>query len=69
MEISVDKVNIDLEMGTAIITGYDINEIISEIGLENILEAIDYSDVIRYVERVDQENADDDYDFSTANKV
>lgn len=69
MEISVDTANVDLEMGTVILTGYDINEIINVIGVDNILEAIDYSDIVRYMERIAQENADDDYDFLTANKA
>ena len=46
MELAAEKVNVDLEMGTVIITGYDVSDIISEIGTEELLQAMDYSDIL-----------------------
>lgn len=58
MELSVEKVNVDLEMGTVIITGYDIQDIINEIGVVEILKEIEYSDVFDYVMEVEEEKVD-----------
>jgi len=66
MELNVEKVNVDLEMGTVIITGYDIQDIISEIGAVEILKEIDYSDVFDYVMEVEKEKADLDAELKAA---
>jgi hypothetical protein len=49
MEIAADKVNVDLERGTVIITGYDVSDIINEIGAEELLQAMDYADIMEFV--------------------
>lgn len=58
MELSVEHVNVDLEMGTVIITGYDVADIISEIGVEELLKEMDYPDIMEYVTEVENEKAE-----------
>lgn len=49
MQLTVSKANVDLEDGTVIITGYDISEIISELGATQILDQMDFATVADYV--------------------
>jgi len=53
-EISVEKVNVDIENGVAIITGVDISELIEEIGAEYILDNMEYLDITDYVTEQEQ---------------
>ena len=62
MELTVEKANVDLETGTIIITGYDVDEIVTELGTETLLNAIDYSDIVEYVAQVERDKADEEYD-------
>ena len=62
LELSVEKANVDLEMGTVILTGVDVGEIVSEIGTEELLNAMDYSDIVEYVAEIEKDKADEDYD-------
>lgn len=66
MELNVEKVNVDLEMGSVIITGYDIRDVISEIGVVELLKEIEYSDVFDYVMEVEKEKADLDAELKAA---
>jgi hypothetical protein len=61
MEIAADKVNVDLERGTVIITGYDLSDIISEIGTEELLLAMDYADIMQFVAETEDDSEDSDY--------
>ena len=49
MELSVEHCNVDLERGTVIITGFDVDEIVSEVGAAKLLAAIEYSDITEFV--------------------
>lgn len=69
MELQAEQVNVNIERGTVIITGYDIDEIISEIGTETLLQSMDYSDIMEYVTEVENDKADEAYDFRTAHEV
>ena len=69
IEISAEKVNVDVERGTVILTGLDVSEIISEVGKEEILSDMDYEDIVQYVARIEQEKKDDQYDMSTMHAV
>ena len=66
MELAAEKVNVDLEMGTVIITGYDVSDIISEIGTEELLQAMDYSDVMQFVSEVEAEKEEADAEYRSA---
>lgn len=62
MELSVTKANVNLEDGTVIITGYDVADIISEVGTEELLRQMDYSDILDFVAEVEKEKADEEED-------
>lgn len=62
MELTVTKVNVDLETGTVILTGFDTSEIITEVGATELLNAMDYSDVMDYVVQTEKDKADEEYD-------
>ena len=66
MELSAEKVNVDLEMGTVIITGYDLSDIISEIGTEELLQAMDYADVMQFVVESEAEKEEADAEYRNA---
>ena len=61
-EISPEKVNVNVEEGTVILTGVDLGEIVGEVGSEEMLQAIDYSDIVEYVAQCEQDKADDEFD-------
>lgn len=61
-EISPEKVNVNVEEGTIILTGVDLGEIVGEVGSEEMLQAIDYSDIVEYVAQCEQDKADDEFD-------
>lgn len=48
-EVSAEKVNVDLENGTVILTGVSESELVSEIGYSDLLSEMDFSDVHNYV--------------------
>ena len=50
MEIQADKISVNMDTGTVTITGYDIAEIISEIGAEEILLEMDFEHIARFIE-------------------
>lgn len=62
MELTVERANVNLEDGTVIITGYEIDEIVTELGTETLLNAMDYSKIREYVAQVERDKADDEYD-------
>ena len=62
MELSVTKANVNIEDGTVIITGYDVADVISEIGTEELLKQMDYSDILDFVAEVEKEKADEEED-------
>ena len=66
MELAADKVNVDLEMGTVIITGYDVSDIISEIGTEELLQAMDYADILQFVSEMEAEREEADAEYRSA---
>lgn len=66
MELTVEKVNVDLEMGSVIITGYDLSDIISEVGATELLKEMDYSDVSDFVMQAEQDKKTEDEDYRSA---
>ena len=62
MELSVTKANVNVEDGTVTITGYDVADVISEIGTEELLKQMDYSDILDFVAEVEKEKADEEED-------
>lgn len=66
MELNVEKVNVDLEMGSVIITGYDLSDIISEVGAIELLKEMDYSDVFDFVMQAEQDKKTEDEDYRSA---
>ena len=66
MELSVEKVNVDVERGTVIITGYDVDEIVSEVGATDLLKSMDYSDILDYVNDVEEEKRELDEDYKSS---
>ena len=60
LELTVEKANVDLELGTVILTGVYTSEIVSEIGTEELLNAMDYSDVMEYVTQVEKDKREAD---------
>lgn len=63
MELSVSKANVNLEEGTVIITGYDIADVISEIGAAELLKEMDYSDILDFISEVEEDKAAEDEDY------
>lgn len=61
-EISAEKVNVNIEDGTVILTGVDLAELISEVGYVSFLQEIDYSDIVEYVAETERDKADEEYD-------
>lgn len=61
-EINADKVSVDMEYGRVILAGVDLSEIVSEVGVEEILQEIDYSKIVEYVAQCQQDMEDDEYD-------
>lgn len=47
--IQAEKVNVDLEMGEVILTGIDIDNIVSEFPVAEILNALDLKDIQEYL--------------------
>ena len=66
MELAAEKVNVDLETGSVTITGYDVSDIISEIGTEELLQAMDYSDILDYVNDVEEEKRELEADYKSS---
>lgn len=66
MELAAEKVNVDLEMGTVIITGFDVSDIISEVGTEELLQAMDYADVMQFVTDCEAEKEEADAEYRNA---
>ena len=66
MELAAEKVNVDLEMGTVIITGYDVSDIISEVGTEELLQSMDYADVMQFVVESEAEKEEADAEYRNA---
>lgn len=62
MELTVERANVNLEEGTVIITGYDVDEIVTELGTETLLNAIDYAEIVEYVAQVERDKADEEFD-------
>lgn len=60
LELTVEKANVDLELGTVILTGVDTSEIVSEIGTEELLNAMEYSDVMEYVTQAEKDKRESD---------
>lgn len=60
LELTVEKANVDLELGTVILTGVDTSEIVSEIGTEELLNAMEYADVMQYVTEVEKDKREAD---------
>lgn len=59
VEISAEKVNVDLENRTAILTGIDLSEIVNNIGYNDLLEEMDLSDVHDWVKKkLEEENGE-----------
>lgn len=63
MELAVERVNVDVDNGTVIITGYDVDEIVEQVGAEELLKSIDYSDIVEYVNAVEEEKRELDEDY------
>ena len=61
-EVEAEKVNVDLGNDSVILTGVDLSELVSEIGIEELLNAMDYSDIVEYVAEIEKDKADEDYD-------
>lgn len=66
MELTAEKVNVDLERGTVIIAGYDIDDVISEIGTKELLQAMDYDDIMEFMVECDAEREDLEADYRSA---
>lgn len=66
MQLAAQKVNVDVERGTVIITGYDVDEIVSEVGATELLKSMDYSDILEYVNSVEEEKRELDEDYKSS---
>jgi len=64
IEISAEQVNVNLEEGTVIITGFGDTEIVTElkdqIGLDGILNELDYADIVEYVAEIERDKRESD---------
>lgn len=49
IKVFADSVFTDLESGAVTVTGVDPGEVIAELGIEEVLETIDYIDILRFV--------------------
>lgn len=59
---ATDKVNIDISRNEVIITDVDVDEVIHEIGTEELLYSMDYSDIVAFVNEQEEMKKEDDYD-------
>ena len=66
MELAAQKVNVDLERGTVIITGYDVDEIVEQVGTDELLKSIDYSDIVYYINEVEAEKRELEEDYKSS---
>ena len=64
-EIQAEQANVDIENGSVILTGVDLDELVNTVGPEELLNAIDYSDILEYVAEVEKDKEDDEYDRYT----
>jgi len=60
LELSAVRVNVDLENESVIVTGVDVDEIVSQIGYEELLNAMEYADVMEYVAQAERDKAEED---------
>lgn len=58
--ISVESVRVFANEGMAEIEGFDPAELIAEVGAREILENIDYSDIMEYITELQKEDAVDE---------
>ena len=61
-EVSAEKVNVDLETSTVILTGVDLSEVVSEVGYVSLLQEMEYSDIVDWVAEVEKDKADEEFD-------
>jgi len=64
IEISAERVNVDLENQTVIIVFSDDTEMVTElkdsIGLSGILNELDYADIVEYVAEIERDKREAD---------
>ena len=63
--VHASNVRVDEYSGTTL-TGFDMSELVSEIGVQELLDAMDYSDIKEYVAENEAAIESDDYDERTA---
>ena len=64
--LQVQNIRTDMESGETTLTGFDISEFISEIGVADILNSIEYSDIFDYVNECEAQKRDEDADYRDA---
>ena len=65
MELSAEKVNLDLEMGYVTITGFDVTDVVREIGVDELLNGMDYESIVKYVQQVEEDKRTEDEDYKS----
>lgn len=59
LQLTATKANVNIEEGTVIITGVEVDEIISEIPNKELLDAMEYSDVFDYVMQTEKDKKEE----------
>lgn len=58
-QVEAERVNVDIESGKVIVSGVDMDELVGELNTEEILDALEFTDVAEYYIRVRAEDADE----------
>lgn len=64
-KVQAQTATVNIEDDSVILTGVDLDELVGVVGPEELLNAIDYSDILEYVAEVEKDKEDDEYDRYT----
>lgn len=58
-QVSAERANVNIEDGTVILTGVQVEDLVGEIGYTEFLQAIDFSHIVDYVTQVQTEDIEE----------
>lgn len=59
-QLHVNKVTFDGETGSIVVSGFELESLIAEFYHGDVLDALDYSDVMQYVSEKERERREED---------
>lgn len=60
IKVFADSVFADMESGAVTLNGVDCGDVIAELGIDEVLETIDYSDILRFVSEQEKIRKEED---------